>query len=301
MPFRDFELARPTPGGGKRYVSVSGLPVFDENGRFTGYRGVGRHITDRKQAEQALREAQTELAHVNRVATMGQLTASIAHEVNQPIGAAVINAQAALRLLRASPPDLEEVRHALGQIIESGRRAGDVIGRIRALIKKAPPRNSRFDLNEAILDVIALIRSEVLKHGVALQTELATSLPSVDGDRVQLQQVILNLIMNAAEAMSDLREETRELLISTQTDAAGGVLVAVREARPGPGPHKCAPRFRGLLHHKVRRFGYGSGDLPVDHRGTRRPAVGQRKRAAGGSISIYIAAKPGRGRSDRSR
>ena len=166
LPFRDFELARATPDGGKRYVSVSGLPVFDENGRFTGYRGVGRHITERKKTEQALREAQTELAHVNRVATMGQLTASIAHEVNQPIGAAVINAQAALRLLRASPPDLEEVRQALGQIIESGRRAGDVIGRIRALIKKAPPRNSRFDLNEAILDVIALTRSEVLKHGV---------------------------------------------------------------------------------------------------------------------------------------
>ena len=208
LPFRDFELARPMPDGGKRYVSVSGLPVFDENGRFTGYRGVGRHITERKQAEQALREAQTELAHVNRVTTMGQLTASIAHEVNQPIAAAVTNAYAALRWLRASPPDLEEVRQSLGQVIENGRRAGDVIDGIRALVKKAPPRSSRFDLNEAILDVIALTRSEVLKHGVALQTELATGLPSVDGDRVQLQQVILNLIMNAAEAMGDLGEES---------------------------------------------------------------------------------------------
>ena len=232
LPFRDFELARPAPDGGKRYVSVSGLPVFDENGHFTGYRGVGRHITERKQAEQALREAQTELAHVNRVTTMGQLTASIAHEVNQPIAAAVTNAYAALRWLRASPPKLEEVRQSLDQIIESGRRAGDVIDGIRALIKKAPPRSGRFDLNEAILDVITLTRSEVLKHGVALQTELATSLPSVEGDRVQLQQVILNLIMNAAEAMSDLGEATRELLISTQTDAAG-VIVSVRDSGPG--------------------------------------------------------------------
>ncbi len=198
-----------------------------------------------------------ELAHVNRVTTMGQLTASIAHEVNQPIGAAVINAQAALRLLRAGPPDLEEIRQALGQIIESGRRASDVIGRIRALIKKSPPRNSRFDLNEAILDVIGLTRSEVLKHGVALQTELATSLPCVDGDRVQLQQVILNLIMNAAEAMSDLREETRELLISTQTDAAGRVLVAVRDTGPGLDPTNAHRVFEAFYTTKSAGLGMG--------------------------------------------
>jgi PAS domain S-box-containing protein len=257
LPFRDFELARPMPDGGKRYVSVSGLPVFDENGRFTGYRGVGRHITERKQAEQALREAQTELAHVNRVTTMGQLTASIAHEVNQPIAAAVTNAYAALRWLRASPPDLEEVRQSLGQVIENGRRAGDVIDGIRALVKKAPPRSSRFDLNEAILDVIALTRSEVLKHGVALQTELATGLPSVDGDRVQLQQVILNLIMNAAEAMGDLGEERRELLISTRTDAAGGVLVAVRDSGPGLDPTSAHCVFEAFYTTKSTGLGMG--------------------------------------------
>jgi PAS domain S-box-containing protein len=257
LPFRDFELARPTPDGGKRYVSVSGLPVFDENGHFTGYRGVGRHITERKLAEQALREAQTELAHVNRVTTMGQLTASIAHEVNQPIAAAVTNAYAGLRWLGASPPDLEEVRQSLGQIIESGRRAADVIGGIRALVKKAPSRSSRFDLNEAILDVIALTRSEVLKHGVALQTELATNLPSVDGDRVQLQQVILNLVMNAAEAMSDLGEETRELLISTQMDAAGGVLVAVRDSGPGLDPTSAHRVFEAFYTTKSAGLGMG--------------------------------------------
>ena len=257
LPFRDFELARPTPDGGKRYVAVSGLPVFDENGRFTGYRGVGRHITERKQAEQALREAQTELAHVNRLTTMGQLTASIAHEVNQPIAAAVTNAYAALRWLRTSPPDLEEVRRSLGQIIESGRRAGDVIDGIRALIKKAPPRSSRFDLNEAILDVIALTRSEVLKHGVALQAELATSLPSVNGDRVQLQQVILNLIMNAAEAMSDLGAETRELLIRTQTEAAGGVLVAIRDSGPGLDPTSAHHVFDAFYTTKPAGLGMG--------------------------------------------
>ena len=140
LSFRDFEIARPAPDGSKRYVSVSGLPVFDKTGRFVGYRGVGRHITERKRAEEALRSAQAELAHANRVVTMGQLTASIAHEVSQPIAAAVLNAQAALRWLGAQPPNLSEVRQILGRIVDDGNRAGDVIGRIRALIKKAPPR-----------------------------------------------------------------------------------------------------------------------------------------------------------------
>jgi PAS domain S-box-containing protein len=233
LPFRDFELARLGPDGSKRYVSVSGLPVFDDTGRFVGYRGVGRHITERRRAEEALRAMQAELAHVNRVTTMGELSASIAHEVNQPIAATVTNAQAALRWLRAQPPDLDEVRASLSRIAEDGKRAGNVISGIRALINKVPPRNDRFDLNEAVLETIALTRSEVLNHGILLQTELAPGLPKVDGDRTQLQQVILNLILNAIEAMGDIDEGTRELRISTEREAAGGVLVTVRDSGPG--------------------------------------------------------------------
>jgi signal transduction histidine kinase len=188
---------------------------------------------------------------------MGQLTASIAHEVNQPIAAAVINAQAALRWLGTQPPNLEEVRQALGRIVEDGKRAGNVIGRIRALIKKAPPRKRRFDLNETVLDVIVLIRSEAVRHGVSLQTQLAKGLPLVEGDRVQLQQVILNLIMNAVEAMSGIAEGARELQIRTETEAAGDVLVTVQDSGPGLDPTSVDRVFEAFYTTKPDGMGMG--------------------------------------------
>jgi PAS domain S-box-containing protein len=257
LPFRDFELARPTPDGGKRYVSVSGLPVFDGMGRFVGYRGVGRHITERKRAEEALRSAQAELAHTNRVATMGQLTASIAHEVSQPIAATVLNAQAALRWLGGQPPKLNEVRQILGQITDDSKRAGDVIGRIRALIKKAPPQKEGLEINDAILEVIALTRSEVVQNGVSVRTQLAEGLPLIQADRVQLQQVILNLIMNAVEAMSGASEGARELLISTSGDASNGVLVSLRDSGPGLDPASLEHLFDAFYTTKSNGLGMG--------------------------------------------
>jgi PAS domain S-box-containing protein len=257
LPFRDFELARPAPDGSKRYVSVSGLPVFDETGRFVGYRGVGRHITERRQAEEALRAMQAELAHANRVTTMGELSASIAHEVNQPIAATVTNAQAALRWLRAQPPDLDEVRASLSRIVEDGNRAGNVIGGIRAFINKVPPRKDRFDLNEAILEMIALTRSEMLKHGILLRTELAAGLPAVAGDRTQLQQVTLNLILNAVEAMGGIDAGARELRINTEREAAGGVLVTVRDSGPGLDPTDMERVFKAFYTTKPKGMGMG--------------------------------------------
>jgi C4-dicarboxylate-specific signal transduction histidine kinase len=197
-------------------------------------------LTERKHAEENLREserryreAQMALAHANRVTTMGQLTASIAHEVNQPITAMVTHGHAALRWLAAQPPDLEEVRQTLDAIIKDGNRAGEVIGRIRALIKKAAPRADQLDINEAILEVIGVTRGELLRNGVSLQTELAKGLPLIRGDRIQLQQIVLNLIMNSVEAMSDVSKGSRHLLISTAEDTSNGVLVAVRDSGPG--------------------------------------------------------------------
>ena len=184
-------------------------------------------------ASEALREAQTELAHVNRVTTMGELAASIAHEVMQPVVAAVTSAHTALHWLGAHPPDLEQARQALAHIIEDGNRAGKIIDQIRGLIKRAPSRKDQLDINETILEVIALTRTEVQKNGVSMHTQLAERLPLIQGDQVQLQQVILNLIINAVQAMSGVSEGSRELLIGTGKDASGGVLVAVQDSGPG--------------------------------------------------------------------
>jgi PAS domain S-box-containing protein len=197
-------------------------------------------LTERKQAEEEARESerryremQTELAHANRVATMGQLTASIAHEVKQPIGATVANAAAAIRWLGAQPPNLQEAMQGLNRIMNDAVRAGDIIGRIRDLIKKAPPRKDDVDINEAVREVIELTRGEATKHGVSVQTVLGDGLPPVRGDRVQLQQVMLNLIVNAIEAMSAMSEGPRVLQISTSEGPSDSLSIVVRDSGPG--------------------------------------------------------------------
>ncbi len=189
-------------------------------------------LTERKQAEEALREAQAEMAHMNRLTTMGQLTATIAHEVSQPIGATVNNANAALRWLGAQSPDLNRVREALRCIATDCNRAGEIIGRIRALVKKTPARKELVDINETISDAIALTRSEMLRHGVLLQTRLGTNLPPIRGDRVQLAQVLFNLLLNAIDAMEQVKGP-RELLLVTEADGPDGILVSVRDSGPG--------------------------------------------------------------------
>ena len=213
-------------------------------------------LTERKHAEEALRKAQADLAHVNRVATMGQLTASITHEVNQPITAAVTYALAARRWLSAEPPNFHEVDDALSLIVKEGNCAGEVVGRIRALIKKAPARKDAVEINEAILEVIALTRTEAAKNSVSVRTQLAEGLPRVQGDRVQLQQVLLNLIINAIEAMRDVGEEERELFISTRNEP-DGVSVEVRDLGPGFAPAALERVFEAFYTTKSDGLGLG--------------------------------------------
>jgi signal transduction histidine kinase len=207
--------------------------------------------------ERQYREAQMALAHANRVATMGQLTASITHEVNQPITATVTYALAARRWLSAVPPDFGEVSEALSGIIKEGNRASEVIGRIRALMKKAPPRKDAVSINDAILEVVALTRAEAANNGVLVRTQLAEGLPPVQGDRVQLQQVMLNLIVNGIQSMSGVEDGNRELHISTVSIEPEGVCVAVRDTGHGLRPESLPRLFEPFYTTKPEGMGMG--------------------------------------------
>src|ERR1700688_939077 len=184
-------------------------------------------------ATEALHEAQVDLAHVDRITTIGRLTTSIVPEVTQPIAAIVTNAQAARHFLDRRPPDLDEVREALDRIVTEAYRASDVIYRIRGLLKETPPKRERAEINGAIRDVLELTRGEATKNGVSVRTRFAEPSPVVQADRVGLQQVILNLTINAVEAMGSMREGARELLICTEKAESNRVLVTVRDSGPG--------------------------------------------------------------------
>jgi two-component system sensor kinase FixL len=227
----------------------------DERGAAAAVLEINRDITERKRAEEALHKAQAELAHVTRVATLGEMTASISHEINQPLAAVVNNASACLRWLAAS--NLEEARQSAALVIADGHRAGEIIGRIRALAKKSPLRKDWLYINETILEVTALARSEVQRNRVSLETQLADDVPLILGDRIQLQQVILNLIINAIEAMSGVGEGPRELLVGSGKDELQGVRVTVRDSGPGLDPESIDHLFTAFFTTKPKGMGMG--------------------------------------------
>jgi PAS domain S-box-containing protein len=263
-PFRDFVYTVRRFDGSLGFVSISGKPVFDAEGRFAGYRGVARDITEHKRAEEELRDreqryrdAQAELAHVTRVTTLGELAASIAHEINQPLAAIVADADASLNWLARADPDLEMVRGALDGIAKDGHRAGEVIQRIRQLATKTEPQKAPVDVNGVVRDVIPLLRNEVLSHQVSLRMDLAPALSSVLADRVQLQQVIINLVMNGIESMASVDDRPRELSICSRGDDSDQVVVTVQDAGVGIDPNKVDELFSAFFTTKPGGMGMG--------------------------------------------
>src|SRR5271166_2607658 len=259
QPFRDFLYSAAQGDGSAMYLRSSGKPFFDAMGNFLGYRGVTTDVTAAvraDQVEEALRNVRAELAHVTRVTTLGELTASIAHEVNQPLAAIVANGGACRRWLARDVPDLDEVRGAVERMIDDGNRAAEVIRRVRALAKKTDAMPAPLPINEVIDEAILLLRHEVLSHRALLRVELASGLPLVHVDRIQLQQVIINLVMNGMEAMAPVTDRPRELKIRSQREAEA-VLVAVQDCGVGIDPEHVDRLFNAFFTTKPSGMGMG--------------------------------------------
>jgi C4-dicarboxylate-specific signal transduction histidine kinase len=214
-------------------------------------------ITERNRTEEALQQAQAELAHVTRLTTLGELTASIAHEVNQPLAAIVTNGEACLRWLAYRPPELEEVRGAVESMISDGVRASDVVWGLRGLLKKSTPQRSLFNLNDVIEQLVLLVERELLNNRVSLRIELAPALPAVLGDRVQLQQVIMNLAINGIQSMASVTDRPRELLIRSCQGDDGQVLIEVRDDGVGIDPKNMHQLFNAFFTTKPNGMGMG--------------------------------------------
>jgi PAS domain S-box-containing protein len=260
LPFRDLRYRLARADGSKLYVTTSGKPRFDAEGRFLGYRGVGTDVTANvraDQAERALQQTQTELAHATRLTTLGQLTASIAHEVNQPLAAIVANGDACLRWLQRTPPDVGKAHDSVQAMISDGNRASDVVRRIRGLAKYSAPHSTLVNVNDVIEEVILLVRREVMSGHVVVKLDLAQDLPPVLFDRVQLQQVIINLVVNSVQAMADNKERPRELLIRSSRSTTDKVHIAVTDTGIGIDPETAKRLFEAFFTTKSTGMGIG--------------------------------------------
>src|SRR6266404_4648973 len=232
--FEEFRIL--LPDGTVKYLEANTHHEFSPLGALLEVVCTNVDVTERKRAQnerEQLRQLEADLAHINRVSMMGEMAASLSHEILHPIATARNNARAGMRFLEMSPPNLSEVKEALGCVVRDVDRAKDIVGRIRSQIKRAPPQKERFDLHEAINEVIVMVRSAIAKDAISVNTRLMDGLVPVQGDRVQLQQVLVNLILNAVEAMSSVEDGARELSIRTEQGQTGGVLVAVHDSGPG--------------------------------------------------------------------
>jgi PAS domain S-box-containing protein len=247
------------PGGEIRDIHMVGHPVLSPSGDLVEFVGTVIDITERKRAEQErerLRQAQADLAHVNRVTTMGELTASLAHEVNQPIAAAITNANTCMRWLAADTPNLEEARAAAMRIVKDGTRAAEIIKRTRLLFKKSTPERQPVDVNEVVREMIVILRSEATRHSISIRMDLAADLPQVMGDRVQLQQVLMNLMMNGIDAMKDV-DRRRELVVQSHGAENNQLQVSVSDTGVGLPPNQADQIFSAFFTTKLHGTGMG--------------------------------------------
>jgi NO-binding membrane sensor protein with MHYT domain/signal transduction histidine kinase len=251
----DHEYRLVMPDGSVKYVHVVAHALSDESGSIE-FVGAVTDTTETKRAEESLRQAQADLAHINRVTTMGELTASLAHEVNQPIAAAITNANTCLRWLARDHPDVEEARAAAMRIVKDSTRAAEIISRIRLLFKKGAPQRELVDVNEVIREMIVLLRGEVTRYNISIRTELAADIPQVMADRVQLQQVLMNLMLNGIDAMKDV-EGTRELGIKSQQDENEQILVTVSDTGVGLPVQQADQIFKAFFTTKLQGTGMG--------------------------------------------
>jgi C4-dicarboxylate-specific signal transduction histidine kinase len=248
------------PDGTVKYIQSTGRPLFSADGNLVEMVATHVDVTERKHAQEEnerLRQLESDLAHVNRMSIMGELAASLAHDILHPIATARNNARAGVRFLEMSPPNLAEVKEALNCIVRDADRAKDIVGRMRDHIKKAPPRREPFELNEAIREVIATVRSAIDQNRVSVRARLTDGLNPVRADRVQLQQVVMNLILNAVEAMSSVEEGARELSITTKQVHPNDILVAVQDSGPGIDPKHIEQVFAPFYTTKTSGIGMG--------------------------------------------
>jgi PAS domain S-box-containing protein len=251
-----FETVRMRKDGSLLDVALTISPMKDAEGRIVGASKLARDVTERKRAEEALRQAQADLAHINRVTTMGELTASLAHEVNQPIAAAITDANTCLRWLARDQPDLEEARAAASRVVKDAARATEIMGRVRSLFKKEISPRELLDVNDIVRGTVDLLRGEATRYSISMRTELSEDIPRIMGDRVQLQQVTMNLIINGIDAMKDV-DGTRELAIKSQRAERQQLRVSVSDTGMGLPSQGADQIFNAFFTTKTHGTGMG--------------------------------------------
>jgi PAS domain S-box-containing protein len=273
LPYQFEFRAQRAAGGMYRWCMASALPLRDQAGRILKWYGSVVDLHDWKQAQEALRLREAELAHATRVMMMGEITSSIAHEINQPLGAIANYGSACLRLLKAGPADFTEMTTALSAIVDDANRASAIIARIRALLKKSSPEMVTLQVRDVVTDILTLVRQELIGRKIVLKTALAGDLPAVLGDRIQLQQVLLNLVMNSIEAMNKVPDDRRQLFISARSHVAeekSFVLVTVTDSGIGLKAEDLPTLFEAFYTTKAEGMGMGlaiSRSIVEAHRG----------------------------------